>query len=108
MNETRPITNQKPTALITGATGFVGSHLARRLVKEGWRVHIVSRADSRLPENEEFSQVTNYIYDGSTESMVNCVMKAKLDVVFHLASLFLSQHAIKDVNELIKDAKLPK
>jgi nucleoside-diphosphate-sugar epimerase len=102
MNETRPITNQKPTALITGATGFVGSHLAKRLVQEGWRVHIVSRADSRLPEAEEFAHVTNHIYDGSTESMVNCVVQAKPDVVIHLASLFLSQHAIKDVNELIQ------
>lgn len=102
MNETRPITSQKPTALITGSTGFVGSHLARRLVQEGWRVHIVSRADSRLLGAEEFAHVTNHIYDGSIESMVNCVVQAKPDVVFHLASLFLSQHAKKDVNALIQ------
>ena len=102
MNEARSITSQKPTALITGATGFVGSHLARRLVQEGWRVHMVSRVDSRLPEDEEFAHVTNHIYDGSTESVVNCVELAKPDVVFHLASLFLSQHALKDVNALIQ------
>jgi nucleoside-diphosphate-sugar epimerase len=102
MNEKRPITNQKPTALITGATGFVGSHLTKRLVQEGWRVHIVSRVDSRLPQAKEFEHVTNHIYDGNTESMVNCVMQAKPSVVFHLASLFLSQHAIKDVNTLMQ------
>ena len=102
MSEARSIKSQKPTALITGATGFVGSHLARRLVQEGWRVHIVSRADSRLPEAEEFAYVTNHIHDGSTESMVNCVVQAKPDVVFHLASLFMSQHANKDVNALIQ------
>ena len=102
MNETRPITNQKPTALITGATGFVGSHLACRLVQEGWQVHIVSRADSRFPEAEEFALVTNHIYDGSTESIVNCVVQVKPDVVFHFASLFLSQHANKDVSALIQ------
>jgi len=96
------MTSQKPTALITGATGFVGSHLARRLVLEGWRVHIVSRVDSRLPEVEEFAYVTNHIYDGSTESVVNCVFQAKPDVIFHLASLFLSQHETKDVNSLIE------
>ena len=102
MNETRPIPSQKPTALITGATGFVGSHLARRLVQEGWRVHMVSRVDSRLPEDEQFAHVANHIYDESTESMVNCVALAKPDVVFHLASLFLSQHAVKDVHALIQ------
>ena len=91
-----------PTALITGATGFVGSHLARRMVRAGWQVHMVSRANSRLPEAEEFSYVTNHIYDGSSESIVNCVVQAKPDVVFHLASLFLSQHAIKDIIALIQ------
>jgi nucleoside-diphosphate-sugar epimerase len=102
MNETLAMTSKKPTALITGATGFVGSHLARRLVQEGWRVHIVSRADSRLPEAEEFAYVTNHVHDGSTESMVNCVALVKPDVVFHLASLFLSQHETKDINALIE------
>lgn len=87
-------------ALVTGATGFVGRHLARRLVREGWQVHILSRAGSRLPEAEEFAQVTNHIHDGSTEGMVRCVAQAKPDVVFHLASLFLSQHATKDIDSL--------
>jgi nucleoside-diphosphate-sugar epimerase len=62
----------------------------------------VSRADSRLPEAEEFAHVTNHIYDGSTQSAVNCVAQAKPDVVFNLASLFLSEHATKDVNALIQ------
>lgn len=88
-------------ALVTGATGFVGSHLARRLVREGWQVHILSRAGSRLPDAGEFAQVTNHIHDGSTEGMVRCVALAKPDVVFHLASLFLPQHATKDVEPLI-------
>ncbi len=91
-----------PTALITGATGFVGSHLARRLVQEGWRIHILSRANSRLPDVEEFAYVANHIYDGSTASILNCVVQAKPDVVFHLASLFLSQHAVKDIEPLIQ------
>jgi nucleoside-diphosphate-sugar epimerase len=34
------------TALVTGATGFVGSHLTRRLVREGREVHVLLRAGS--------------------------------------------------------------
>ena len=34
------------TALVTGATGFVGSHLARRLVRDAFDVHIICRAAS--------------------------------------------------------------
>jgi nucleoside-diphosphate-sugar epimerase len=33
---------------ITGVTGFLGSHLARRLVREGWEVHGLKRVSSDL------------------------------------------------------------
>jgi nucleoside-diphosphate-sugar epimerase len=37
-------------ALITGATGFVGSHLVRRLADDGWSVDaLVRRDDADLP-----------------------------------------------------------
>ncbi len=32
------------TVLITGASGFIGSHLARRLLEHGARVHVLSRS----------------------------------------------------------------
>ena len=34
--------------LLTGATGFVGSHLLKRLIKEGCEVHISVRKSSSL------------------------------------------------------------
>jgi nucleoside-diphosphate-sugar epimerase len=102
MNEIIPNKSKQRVALVTGATGFVGSHLARRLVQDGWEVHILSRDGSHLPDASEFSQVINHIHDGSTEDMVRCVALAKPDLVFHLASLFLSQHATKDIDALIQ------
>ena len=35
-------------ALLTGATGFLGGPLARRLVEEGWDVHVIVRPGSRI------------------------------------------------------------
>lgn len=95
-------TSKQRVALVTGATGFVGSHIVRRLVRDGWEIHILSRADSHLPDAPEFAHVINHGHDGCTESMVACVAQAKPDVVFHLASLFLSQHATKDIESLIQ------
>lgn len=102
MSETDTKTSKQKVALVTGATGFIGGHLARRLVREGWQVHIVSRSGSHLPDAPEFEHVTNHVHDGSTEDMVACVAQAKPDVVFHLASLFLSQHTTKDIDSLIQ------
>jgi len=92
---------RQQVALVTGATGFIGSHLVRRLVKDGWRVHVLSRAGSRFPDMSEFGRVTNHIHDGSTQRMVECVAQAKPNVVFHLASLVLTQHTSKDVEPMI-------
>ncbi len=101
MSESSKIVHKLPVAFITGATGFIGSHLARCLVREGWAVHILTRTGSRFPDMPEFSQMTNHVHDGSTESMVHCVAQAKPDVVFHLASWVLSAHGIQDIEPLL-------
>ena len=35
-------------ALVTGATGFIGSHLVRRLVNDGVDVHVLRRPSSNF------------------------------------------------------------
>ncbi|HEY5993156.1 MAG TPA: NAD(P)-dependent oxidoreductase [Gallionellaceae bacterium] len=95
--------DQNPrVALVTGATGFVGSHLVRRLVRDGWKVHIISRHGSTVPGYPEFHDITNHVHDGSTEGMVSCVAQTKPDVVFHLASMIQAQHEPKDIEPMLR------
>ena len=102
MNKKTEGAAQKPTAFVTGASGFVGSHLARRLVREGWQVHILIRLGSKVPSAVEFSQMTKHIHDGTTACMISCLEDAKPEVVFHLASLFVSEHSNQDIDALIQ------
>lgn len=94
--------NLKKKALLTGATGFVGSNLTRRLVKDGWDVHIIVRPGSDLSQVKRIlHQITVHEHCGSSDNMLSIMQVASPDIVFHLASLFLSGHQPKDIGPLI-------
>ena len=85
-------------ALVTGATGFVGSHLIQRLVKDNWQVHILVRPTSSWQQLESIKNKINiHIHDGTTEGLLNIFSEVKPSIVFHLASLFLAQHTSNDI-----------
>jgi len=91
------------TALVTGATGFVGSHLVRRLIKDGWGTHIITKPSSSLTQLEDVAdEVIFHQHDGTTNSMINIVKEAEPEIVFHLASLFLAQHTPDDIERLVQ------
>lgn len=91
------------TALLTGATGFIGGHLARRLLREGWNLHVIVRSESGLATLEDIiPQLHIHIHDGSTEQLLKIVADCAPDVVFHLASLFLAQHTPSDIEPLVQ------
>lgn len=91
------------TALVTGATGFVGSHLISRLVSIGWQVHIIIRPNSKLQLLESVrDRITIHTHDGTTEDLFRIMESAKPTVVFHLASLFLAQHTPEDIVPMLQ------
>lgn len=88
---------------LTGATGFIGSQLAHRLVAEGHELAILVRPDSRLDVLQSvLPQVQVHVYDGSYASLLRALLTAKPNLICHLASLFLAQHKPEDVGRLIE------
>lgn len=79
------------TTLITGATGFAGSHLARRLVRDGRSVAALVRPTS----DDEFLRrigVECRVADlGDGDSVSGCF--AGVSEVYHLAAAFRTEHA---------------
>jgi UDP-glucose 4-epimerase len=82
--------------LITGGSGFIGSHLAERLVKEGYKVYIIDnllRGNlinlSHVWDEIEFinGDIRNY------QLMSNAVRKA--DIIIHLAAISRVMPSIK-------------
>ena len=90
-------------AVVTGATGFIGSNLTKRLLDDGWEVHLIVRPGSGLEQIQGISNKVNFHkYDGSVDCLADTFKSVKPTVVFHLASLFIAQHETKDIEPLIK------
>jgi nucleoside-diphosphate-sugar epimerase len=91
------------TALLTGATGFIGSHLARTLLLKGWNLHIIVRPESDLTPLEAVTPLLHiHIHDGSIDQLCKIVADCSPDVVFHLASHFLVQYCAADIEALLQ------
>ena len=95
------MTEEQPRrALVTGASGYLGSHLARRLLAEGWDVHVLLRPGSDVPASA--SALTVHRFGGETDDLLRIVQRAAPDVVFHLAANFVAEHRPGDVAPLVQ------
>jgi UDP-glucuronate 4-epimerase len=86
----------QPRALITGSAGFIGFHLARLLLDEGFRVHgydgmtdyydvtLKERRHQILSQNPEFSATEALLED--TETLQKTAQTFHPDVIIHLAA----------------------
>ena len=76
------------SVLVTGATGFVGSHLVRRLLKDGYDTHILLRKGSNpwriadvLPKLK-----THNVDLTDKEGAARLMAEIRPDIIFHLAT----------------------
>lgn len=90
-------------ALVTGATGFIGQNLVRHLCSAGWEVHAIVRpASNRSVFTAQGVAIELHEHQGTTESMLSILYDSHPDVVFHLASLALTEHQPADIERLIQ------
>src|SRR5438045_2846823 len=75
--------------LITGGAGFVGSHLAERCLKEGWRVSVIDDLSTGSFQNIASLRAREGL-SYSIDTVCNAPLVAELvdgaDIVFHLAA----------------------
>lgn len=81
-------------ALVTGATGFIGSHLVEVLTDNNWEVRVLVRENSNLRnlDGRNLDRVTGDVRD------LNSVEKAAMgvDTIFHAAAMVGEWGAPKD------------
>ena len=90
-------------AFLTGATGFAGFHLAKKLLEKGWKLQLLVRKNSDASKLKRLAApFALYPYDGTTEGLVKTMGEASPEVVFHLAACAVLDHEPGDVENLIR------
>lgn len=88
--------------LVTGANGFLGSWLTKRLVSEGYNVSALVRKNSDLSELS--TTKPNYVYGDVTDlnSLRNCFRNQ--DIIFHLAGMVAYRKSDRPQMDLVNVA----
>src|SRR3989338_6537503 len=92
----------KDVYLLTGATGFVGANIARRLTQDKKNVHVLSRKKNlnwRLSDIK--SKIKIHEVDLLSPNLHRVITKIKPDYIFHLAA-YGSLPSEDSLDELIK------
>ncbi len=87
--------------LITGGAGFIGTHLANRLHRQGWQVHVLDNLSRGQPEHLDPGIV---LHQGDVNDIPGLwSLLPGVDVVFHLAALVsvpTSDHYPREYNQV--------
>lgn len=90
----------KPTILLTGATGFLGSHLLEALLNQGYSIVILKRSVSSLWRIEHL--VGQYkSYDVDVQSISEIFEHEIIDVVIHMATLYRKFDNGNEVSDML-------
>jgi dihydroflavonol-4-reductase len=73
-------------AFVTGATGFIGGHVARRLVENGWQVTVLARSPERTGALKNLG--ITVVPGDVTEPPSLAGPMSRADAVFHLAAWY--------------------
>lgn len=89
--------------LITGATGFIGSHLTRKLMEEGFKVGIIKRENSNVWRIRDLvNKISIYNADlRDIDKIFEAFFHFKPDVIFHLATYYAIEHEPQEVSLMV-------
>lgn len=91
----------KETILVTGASGFIGSHLLESLLTLNYKIVIIERSDSNHERIKDLLKQVK-IYFSDRNETEKAFKNNKIDYVIHLAAKYIKAHSsVEEVNSII-------
>lgn len=88
--------------ILTGATGFIGSNLAKHLVDLHYEVAVIVRPNSSLDIlNPQLNSMTVFVYQDNLDELIEFFQNFHADAVVHLAAYFVAEHLPSQIDRLI-------
>lgn len=87
------------TVLLTGATGFLGSHLLEALLLEGHRVVILKRSTSNIWRIGHLSEQVKS-YNVNQIDLEEIFQLHQIDYILHLATFYKKTHLPSDIDSM--------
>jgi nucleoside-diphosphate-sugar epimerase len=88
--------------LLTGATGYIGSNIARTLLDEGYEVHIIMRPYSKTDLLSDIKEkIRIHVFGGSTQELIDIFAQITPYLVVHLAALYVAEHTAEDIESML-------
>jgi nucleoside-diphosphate-sugar epimerase len=88
------------SALVTGASGFIGTHLVARLLSEGCCVTVLVRPSSTLPAQWR-GRIRIITCDDFSQANLRNVLNSPVEAVFHLAAYGVKPDH-RDIDEMLR------
>lgn len=86
--------------LVTGGSGFIGSHLARKLVSDGHHITIIDNLSSGSPPRFDNVKIAFYNEDiRNTQTITDIVKRERIDTCIHLAAIVSVSRSITNPEE---------
>lgn len=89
--------------IITGATGYIGSHVLKYLLSKEWEVSIIADPSFGYANIEDvLDKISIFEYDRDINSLISFFQTKNADIVFHLAAAVITNYKSEQVPIMIQ------
>lgn len=85
--------------VLTGATGYIGGHIAEKLIQNGHEVYCIVRPTSDI---SKLPQGVQTITIGRNIELYETLAEVKPEVVVHVAGVFLGRHSKETIEQMLQ------